>query len=123
MAKRPPVSYQQEEPQKKKKPHTLKIAEEFAVEYNTLLKKTNKEIDLSDIPELDFNEMGKPVVGKFYHPIKKPISLRMDADVLEWFKSHPRYQSLINKACRFYMHLNIQRQLKKRESNKETKKK
>lgn len=118
MGKKSPVLYQLEEPRKKKRRHTLKVAEDFAVEYNALLKKSDKEIDLSDIPELDFDEMGKPVVGKFYHPIKKPISLRMDADVLEWFKLHPRYQNLINKACRYYMLINIQRQIKANKSSR-----
>lgn len=36
---------------------------------------------------------------------KQPISLRVDADVLEWFKSQgPRYQSRINAVLRSYMH-------------------
>ncbi len=120
MAKKSPVLYQPERPQKKKPRHTLKVAESLAVEYNALLQKSDKDIDLSDIPELDFEASGKPVVGKFYRPIKKPISLRMDADVLDWFKQHPRYQQLINKACRFYMFIDMQHQAK---SNKPSRKK
>jgi uncharacterized protein (DUF4415 family) len=35
---------------------------------------------------------------------KQPISLRVDADVLAWFKSlGPRYQSRINAVLRSYM--------------------
>jgi len=35
---------------------------------------------------------------------KKPISLRVDADVLDWFKTQgPRYQSRINAVLRSYM--------------------
>lgn len=35
---------------------------------------------------------------------KQPISLRVDADVLEWFKTQgPRYQSRINAVLRSYM--------------------
>lgn len=35
---------------------------------------------------------------------KQPISLRVDADVLDWFKSQgPRYQSRINAVLRSYM--------------------
>ncbi len=39
------------------------------------------------------------------HPIpKQPISLRVDVDVLEWFKTQgPRYQSRINAVLRAYM--------------------
>lgn len=65
---------------------------------------TDEDIDYSDIPELDFDKLGRPLIGKFYRPAKKPISLRMDIDVLQWFKSHSHhYQMLINKACRLYM--------------------
>jgi uncharacterized protein (DUF4415 family) len=36
--------------------------------------------------------------------VKQPISLRVDADVLDWFKSQgPRYQSRINAVLRSYM--------------------
>ncbi len=39
------------------------------------------------------------------HPIaKKPISLRVDKDVLEWFKKQgPLYQSRMNAVLRAYM--------------------
>jgi len=63
----------------------------------------NDALDLSDIPEIDLAVLGKPTVGKFYRPIKKPVSIRLDADVLAWFKLHPHYQTLINKVCRLYM--------------------
>lgn len=72
----------------------------------------DEKIDFSDISELDFDKLGKPVIGKFYRPVKKPISIRMDADVLEWFKTHNHYQQLINKVCRMYM-MQHQKKLKK----------
>ena len=35
---------------------------------------------------------------------KRPISLRVDADVLDWFKAQgPRYQSRINAVLRSFM--------------------
>jgi uncharacterized protein (DUF4415 family) len=41
------------------------------------------------------------VVGKFYRPIKKPVALRLDADVIAWFKQQgPGYQSRINEVLR-----------------------
>lgn len=62
------------------------------------------KIDYSDISELDFKHLGKPMIGRFYKPVKKQISIRLDADVLEWLKhASPKYQSLINKLCREYM--------------------
>jgi uncharacterized protein (DUF4415 family) len=36
-----------------------------------------------------------------YRPIKKPVTLRLDADVLAWFKRQGRgYQTRINRALR-----------------------
>ena len=89
----------------KEKKKSIFNAAKFAKEYKALLNQDDKDINLTDIPELDFDNLGKPVIGRFYRPIKKPISLRMDADVLEWFKSHTHYQKLINKACRLYMYI------------------
>jgi uncharacterized protein (DUF4415 family) len=39
-----------------------------------------------------------------YRPIKKAVTLRLDADVLAWFKKPgPRYQTRINQALRSVM--------------------
>ena len=62
----------------------------------------DKDIDYSDIAEI-LNWDGAER-GKFYRPIKTPVTLRLDADVLEWFKHHhPKYQSAINTALREYV--------------------
>jgi uncharacterized protein (DUF4415 family) len=43
-------------------------------------------------------------IGTWYRPIKKPITLRLDADVLAWFKKPGSgYQTRINKALRRIM--------------------
>ena len=44
----------------------------------------DREIDTSDIPETA--DWRNAVIGKYYRPIKKQVSLRLDADILEWFK-------------------------------------
>ena len=63
---------------------------------------TDDEIDTSDIPEIV--NWDNAVVGEFYRPIKKFITIRLDSDVVEWFKSqNGKYQSNINKALREYM--------------------
>ena len=42
--------------------------------------------------------------AELYRPIKKPVTLRLDADVLAWFrKSGPGYQTRINRALRKVM--------------------
>jgi uncharacterized protein (DUF4415 family) len=43
-------------------------------------------------------------ISDFYRPLKKPITVRIDADVLAWFKKDGRrYQSRINAALRKVM--------------------
>ena len=59
-------------------------------------------IDTSDIPELDASFWEQ---AKLVQPItKQPISLRVDRDVLDWFKSQGKgYQSLMNAVLRSYV--------------------
>jgi uncharacterized protein (DUF4415 family) len=41
---------------------------------------------------------------EYYRPLKKPVTLRLDADVLAWFKREGRrYQTRINQALRQVM--------------------
>ena len=59
----------------------------------------DKDIDLSDIPEI--KDWSKAVVGKFYRPIKKSLTIRVDADVLAWLKAQGKgYQTRINSLLR-----------------------
>ena len=75
------------------------VAEQIA----NMKQKEDKDIDFSDIPEI--LDWSGAVRGKFYRPIKKHVTLRLDADVLEWFKrKHPKYQTAINTALREYIH-------------------
>ena len=47
-------------------------------------------------------------IGELYKPIKKPVTLRLDADVIAWFKARGRgYQTRINRALRLVMHEEI----------------
>jgi uncharacterized protein (DUF4415 family) len=64
----------------------------------------DSEIDFSDIPEMGEEFFKNAVIGKFYRPIKKPITIRLDADVLQWFKHEGKgYQSKINEVLRHHM--------------------
>jgi len=59
-------------------------------------------IDLTDIPEI--RDWRRAVVGKFYRPIKKSVTIRVDSDVLAWVKSQGRgYQTRINNLLRTAM--------------------
>jgi uncharacterized protein (DUF4415 family) len=62
-------------------------------------------IDTSDAPELlDWSGARR---GLFYRPVKQQLTLRLDADVVAWFKSHTSsnegYQTRINRALREYV--------------------
>ena len=59
-------------------------------------------IDTGDIPEVvNWPDAQR---GLFYRPVKKQITLRLDADVLAWFKRTAPggrgYQTEINRALR-----------------------
>ena len=43
-------------------------------------------------------------IADFYKPLKKPVTVRLDVDVIAWFKKGGRkYQTRINKALRSVM--------------------
>lgn len=61
----------------------------------------DKDIDTSDIAELD-DEFFRNAEIRL--PRKQSVTLRLDADVLAWFKSQGHgYQTRINKLLRRYM--------------------
>jgi uncharacterized protein (DUF4415 family) len=66
-------------------------------------KMTEADIDYSDIPPLDESFFKKAIVTL---PQKKDsITLRIDHDILEFFKHHGRgYQTLINAVLKTYVH-------------------
>ena len=79
-----------------------KLDNKQAKELRNLEKMKQKDIDLSDLPEA--RDWAGAAVGKFYRPIKKPLTLRVDADVLEWLKSQGKgYQTRINQILRSAM--------------------
>jgi uncharacterized protein (DUF4415 family) len=66
-----------------------------------LAEKPDSEIDLSDAPELTEEQWKHAVRGRFYRPMKKQITARVDADVLAWLKGQGKgYQSRINAILR-----------------------
>jgi uncharacterized protein (DUF4415 family) len=68
-------------------------------ELTALVRLRDQDIDTSDIPEV--KDWSRAVVGKFFRPIKEPVTLRIDADVLAWLKSQgPGYQTRINTLLR-----------------------
>lgn len=68
-------------------------------------KTTERTIRRTSPPELADLPADCFATASIVHPTpKQPISLRVDEDVLKWFKAQgPRYQSRINAVLRAYM--------------------
>jgi len=61
----------------------------------------DEEIDFSDIPEAGDDAWKNAVIGKFYRPIKKQVTVRIDADILAWLQSSGAgYQTRLNQLLR-----------------------
>jgi uncharacterized protein (DUF4415 family) len=62
-------------------------------------------IDLSDLPEIPPEAFAQAMVRKGLRPVarKAQITLRLDSDVLEWFRGKGSgYQSRMNAVLRAY---------------------
>jgi uncharacterized protein (DUF4415 family) len=71
-------------------------------ELERLARLPDYKIDLTDISEI--KDWSKAVIGKFYRPLKKSLTIRLDADVLAWLRAAgPGYQTRINKLLRSAM--------------------
>ncbi len=63
---------------------------------------SDKDIDFSDIPELDDDFFDKATVS--WPPTKKQLTIRLDEDILTWLKSQGKgYQTRINHILRTAM--------------------
>ena len=51
-----------------------------------LKKMPDSDIDFSDLPELTETFWRNAVPNPFYRPVKKQITLRIDADILAWLR-------------------------------------
>ena len=64
----------------------------------------DEDFDLSDIPEQTDEWFARAVRGKFYRPIKKIVSIRLDKDVLAFYRSQGAgYQTRIDDTLRAAM--------------------
>jgi len=80
-----------------------KLSAEKRKELQKLAARPDREIDLSDIPEI--REIpSDAVIGRFYRPKKATVTIRLDADVLAWLKATGGgYQTRINAHLRHLM--------------------
>lgn len=74
-------------------------------EIEALAELADTEIDTSDVPEVTDWTGAKR--GLFYRPNKKQLTLRLDEDVIAWFRANApdgrRYQTFINEALRRFV--------------------
>jgi uncharacterized protein (DUF4415 family) len=79
-----------------------KITAKRKRELAELAARPDSEIDRSEIPPLTEKFWQKAVRNPFYRPVKKQVTVRIDADVLEWLKSTTQkgYQSRMNLVLR-----------------------
>lgn len=64
------------------------------------------DIDLSDAPEISPEMFAKAIVRRGLKPVrpKEQVTLRIDSEVLNWFRSQgPGYQTQINALLRAYV--------------------
>ena len=81
-----------------------KMPEAIRKELAALSAKPESEIDFSDLPATSEKDWQAAVRGRFYRPIKQQLTVRIDADVLEWLKNQGKgYQSRLNDILRSAM--------------------
>lgn len=69
-----------------------------------LAAQSDNTIDLSEIPEATDEFWQRAVRNPFYRPVKKQITLRLDADVIAWLRKQGKgYQTRANALLRDVM--------------------
>lgn len=64
---------------------------------------SDDDIDTDDIPEAPAETWARAKRPGLYRPVKRHVTLRLDADVIEWFKERAAgrgYHSEINRVLR-----------------------
>lgn len=87
-------------------PSPAELSPELLDEIRRLQAMPESSIDTDDIPEADRENMKQGYRGPQFKPVKAPITIRLDTDVIAWFKENAengRYQSAMNRALREFM--------------------
>jgi uncharacterized protein (DUF4415 family) len=79
-----------------------KLTKQQRREIRAIAAKRDEDIDFSDAaPVLDWSGAE---IGKFYRPSKRPVTMRLDSDVIAWLKADGRgYQTKANWLLRSAM--------------------
>ena len=66
-----------------------------------LAERPDSEIDFSDIPPLKESFWKNAVRNPFYRPVKRQLTVRLDADVVAWLRRQGKgYQTRLNRVLR-----------------------
>lgn len=83
------------------------LTETQKAEIAALKARSENNVDTTDIPELTEEFWQSAARNPYFKPVKQQLTLRLDSDVVAWFKQHTPegrgYQSAINKALREYV--------------------
>jgi uncharacterized protein (DUF4415 family) len=79
-----------------------KLTKEQKRDIRAIAAKRDEDIDFSDAPAVV--DWSGAEIGKFYRPTKKPVTMRLDSDVIAWLKADGRgYQTKANGLLRHAM--------------------
>jgi uncharacterized protein (DUF4415 family) len=79
----------------------LSLSKKQKAELAAVAARPDSEINYSDIPPMSEEFWKSAVRGKYYKPIKKSTTVRIDSDVLAWLRAQGKgYQSRINAILR-----------------------
>lgn len=98
-----------------KKASSSRLTARQRAELERLAALPEDRVDLTDIPEaLDWSDAKR---GVFYRPVKQQLTLRIDAEIVAWFKSQATrkrgYQTQMNLALRDH----VRRMARSRKAN------
>jgi uncharacterized protein (DUF4415 family) len=106
MAKKKSASSRQERRVRADALFVTPLSERERRDLKRLASAPDSQIDFSDAPE-SYPLPSEVHVGRFYRPIKQLVSLRVDADVLAWYRALGKgYQTSMNAALRRAMQTN-----------------
>jgi uncharacterized protein (DUF4415 family) len=78
------------------------LTTKLQAELDALESMPESEIDTAEMPPV--TDWSKAVRGALFRPIKRPLSLRLDADIVDWFQRQGQgYQTRMNAALREYV--------------------
>ena len=85
-----------------KKGNPQPLTPQLQAELDALARMPENQIDTAEMPPAE--DWSNAVRGALFRPIKRPLSLRIDADIIDWFQRQGSgYQTRMNTALREYV--------------------